>query len=88
VALLYPSAFSCPLAVDGRVGQYTIGRVRSICLNADMAGRLVMFMLGHRIAFYDDLIRKNPKLQVFQKGWTARVANLGKYLEKIPAEVA
>lgn len=68
------------LSVDGRVGQATINTFAACQRNVG-ATQLCVAMLdrldGHQRAEYHRLVRVNPKLRVFLKGWlTHRVGNV------------
>lgn len=40
-------------------------------------------LLSHRRAHYESIVKKNPKLKKFSKGWNNRLEDLHKYIKKI-----
>lgn len=68
------------LAVDGRVGPATVATFKA-CQKRLGAANLCRFMLdaldARQRAEYDRLVRVNPKLRVFHRGWVAhRIGNV------------
>jgi lysozyme family protein len=55
------------LHVDGELGQDTVNAA-----NATDSAALVGAFQHHRVAYYDDLIAKNPALAIYKDAWTAR----------------
>jgi lysozyme family protein len=55
-----------------------VGRANSFL--KESKGNYVVF-LQLRIAKYKELIEKNPKLKVFEKGWMRRVTELRRFIE-------
>jgi lysozyme family protein len=58
------------LVVDGIIGKNTLKVINA--LSFDEIIELNNTMVEMRIAFYDGLIKENPKLAVFRKGWIRR----------------
>ncbi len=59
------------MAVDGVIGEHTINVAEIIPSQTTVAKYAVL-----RLSFYDKIIHKNPALEVFRKGWVARVKKL------------
>ena len=69
-AILFQRAINdcgCKVSVDGKIGQQTIGAANSIQL-----ARLMNTLRGKCREFYLDIIKRNPEMIVFEKGWLAR----------------
>ena len=55
--------------IDGIIGRQTAAAINSTNITV-----LVNSYIRERYAYYDAIIKRNPKLSVFRKGWRLRVA--------------
>src|SRR3990167_5976844 len=63
---------------DGMIGKQTINGLK-LYKDLDMCNRL----LDRRKEYYDLIISKNKKLEIFKNGWRARINNLRKKITEL-----
>lgn len=60
------------IAVDGRIGNETIGTCNSITSQPKQCKLLKQLLLSSRIAFYMNIVNKNESQRRFLRGWVNR----------------
>lgn len=69
------TAFDLGLTVDGILGKASMSVINS-CTDGDREQQLLNAYCDEAWTFYQNLIIKNPKLQVFAKGWKNRAYSI------------
>jgi lysozyme family protein len=59
-----------PLEIDGGMGPKTL-----TALNTGSSAKISNALVSERLAFYQEIIYKNPQLAVFENGWTRRATS-------------
>ncbi len=68
--------------IDGIIGKETIIKSMLSCASIRKEKIIIKFLLEERIKYYMRLAKSKPAMQVFLKGWLARVENLRIYLNQ------
>lgn len=68
----YPDILKKTLIIDGKLGDQTISNINAICTKG-MSNQLLCNIKQQACAFYNNLVKEKPNLDVFLNGWLARV---------------
>lgn len=70
------------LKEDGIVGYVTLSALKESTNTSEKAKKFLEQLYKVRYQFINDIIRRNPRLEVFRKGWVNRMKNLEEYNKK------